>query len=325
MRRQLKDTVVVITGASSGIGRAAALRCARKGATVVVAARRADVLEQLAAECEEAGGRSLAVPTDVTDATAVDELADRAVAEFGRIDVWVNNAAVTLFSNFEEAPAEEYDCVIDTNLLGYVRGARAALPRFREQGRGVLINNASVFGKVGAPYLSAYVTSKFGIVGLSECLRMELIDETDIHVCTLLPASIDTPIFQHAANYTGRAIKPLDPVYDADVVAKAIVKLAQQPQRERIVGGAGRLLRKQRLSTPGLTERANARLVHRDHFQNRPAPPTSGNVNEPLPDWSSVSGGWEASPAPLRRALLASGALLAGGALAWRAWSAANR
>jgi NAD(P)-dependent dehydrogenase (short-subunit alcohol dehydrogenase family) len=314
------DTVVVVTGASSGIGRATALRFAGQGAAVVLAARRADVLEQLAGECDAAGGRGLAVPTDVTDGKAVDELARRAVAAFGRIDVWVNNAAVTLFANFGEAPPELDDRVIDTNLLGYVRGARAALPHFREQGQGVLINVASVFGKAGAPYISAYVASKFGIVGFSESLRMELLDEPDIHVCTVLPASIDTPIFRHAANFTGRAVKPMDPVYDADVVAKAIVRLAERPQRERIVGGAGRLLRKQRLTSPGAYEHATGRMVHREHFFDQPAGPTAGNVEHPLDGWNDVSGGWTSSPAPLRRGVLSAAGLAVGGALAWRAW-----
>src|SRR5207244_7676562 len=133
-------------GASSGIGRAAALAFARRGATVVVAARRELPLRQLARECERLVGRSLAVPTDVTDEGAVQDLVCRVLETFGRIDVWVNNAAVTLFGRLEETPAEPYRRVIETNLFGTVHGVRAVLPSFREQGSGVLINVASVVG-----------------------------------------------------------------------------------------------------------------------------------------------------------------------------------
>lgn len=319
MARKLSDAVVVVTGASSGIGRATALRLAKRGSTVVLAARREAALRALAQECEQAGGTALAVPTDVTDDAAVDALARRAVEEYGRIDVWVNNAAVALFASFEESPPGVYDRVLDTNLGGCVRGARAALGVFREQGSGVLINNASVYAKIGAPYLSAYVASKHAIAGLSESLRMELIDDDDIHVCTVLPASIDTPLFQHAANYTGREVKPLDPVYDADVVAKAIVGLARKPRRERIVGGAGRFMRRQRQLSPAAFERATAKLVRADHFADEPAERTAGNVVEPVAGWTGVSGGWESSRGPLRRAAVPVALAVAGaGVLASR-------
>jgi short-subunit dehydrogenase len=298
--RKLSDRVVVLTGASSGIGRAAAVGFAVSGACLVLAARRAVALDEVARECNETKGRALAVPTDVTDEKAVGELARRAVEEFGRLDVWVNNAAVSLFSRFAEAPPDEYDRVIDVNLFGCIRGVRAALPYFREQGHGVIINVASVYGKIGAPYLSGYVASKHAMVGLSESLRQELVAE-DIHVSTILPASIDTPIFQQAANYTGRAVTPMRPVYDADVVARAIVRCARRPRRERIVGGAGRLLWQQRLTSPGLLEKAQARMVRKEHFQEQPAAPSSGNVVEPDSYHTGVSGGWSSSPAPLRR------------------------
>jgi NADP-dependent 3-hydroxy acid dehydrogenase YdfG len=143
MRRKLADSVVVITGASSGIGRATARSFARHGATVVLAARREAALHEVAQECRNLGGQPLVIPTDVTDAAAVEHLATRTVETVGRIDVWVNNAGVTLVGRLEETPLEPYRRVIDTNLFGYVHGARAAIPYLREQGSGVLINNAS--------------------------------------------------------------------------------------------------------------------------------------------------------------------------------------
>ncbi len=315
MPSKIGDSVVVITGASSGIGRATALACARRGAAVVVAARREDLLKELAGECERLGGRALAVPTDVTDEQAVNELARKAVENFGRLDVWVNNAGVTLFSRFEEAPSEEYRRVFEINLFGYVYGARAALPYFRQQGSGVLINNDSVVAKASQPYTSAYVTSKFAVRGLSECLREELILDgaKDIHVCTVMPVSIDTPLFQHGANYTGRAPKALNPVYDAEKVAKAIIRCAERPKREVIVGNAGRLLALQHALSLGLYENMAARQIDKDHFQDKPAPSTSGNLFEPVPEGTEVSGGWKNADGTVsaRRMALAAGAVTA--------------
>jgi hypothetical protein len=162
MGMKLGGAVVVVTGASSGIGRATGLAFAERGARVVMAARRAAALEELARQCQAAGGQALAVPTDVTDEAAVAELAGRAVQRFGRIDIWVNNAGVYLLGLLEATPPEAFRRVLETN-FGYVNRARAVLPRFRDQGRGVLINNASVYSHVGAPWLTAYVSSKFAV------------------------------------------------------------------------------------------------------------------------------------------------------------------
>jgi NAD(P)-dependent dehydrogenase (short-subunit alcohol dehydrogenase family) len=327
MPRKVRDAVVAITGASSGIGRATALAFARRGASVVLAARREQALHAVRADCERLGGRALAAPTDVTDEAAVQELARHAVEQFGRLDVWVNNAAVTLFARFEEMPIEACRRVIETNLFGYIYGARAAVPYFREQGSGVLINVASIAGRVGQPYTSAYVTTKWGIRGLSECLRQELLLDAphDIHVCTVLPASIDTPIFQQGANYTGRAVKPMAPVYAAEQVACTIVRLAEQPRREALVGRAGRLLSYLHTVAPGVVERILARQVEAEHFQDAPAPLSAGNLFEPLPQWASVSGGWKAAGrARVRRMAAAALPALAPAVLVWL-WSRPRR
>ena len=310
MSRKLKGSVVVITGASSGIGRATALAFSRRKAAVVLAARRRQALEECAAECRKAGATAaLVVPTDVTETDAVDALAETAVRELGRIDVWVNNAGVGLYAPFEEAPLPAVERLLDVNLGGYIRGSRAALRQFKRQGSGVLINNASIAGKHGGPFMAYYATSKFAVVGMSESLRMELIDDDDIWVSTVCPAVIDTPFFQHAANYTGRRIKAMHPILDAKRVADAIVSCAVSPRREVIVGGAGTLQRLQRAVAPALAERALARAISTDHFADEPAGHHPGSLFEPA--WAEhdggIGGGWRRTGRRSRAALAAVG------------------
>lgn len=310
MSKKFKDSVVVITGASSGIGRATALEFAKRGATVVVAARSESSLRAVVTACRDAGAQALDFPTDVTDEGAVQRLALHAADHFGRIDVWVNAAAVTLFARFGEEPHDAYRRVIETNLFGAIYAARAVLPRFREQGHGVLINLSSITARTPQPYTSAYSITKSGIVSLAESLREELLDAKDIHVCTILPATIDTPIFQHAANYTGRAIQAMPPVYPAEEVARAIVRCAAKPRREVVVGGAGLLLTLLRTISPGMAERVMARQVDKRHLTDQPAEPTSGNLFGPLPALNEVSGGW-LSPGKRRARLAATAGVAA--------------
>ncbi len=295
MATRLKDAVVVITGASSGIGRATALAFAAKGASVVVAARREGALQTLVAEIAGKGGLALAVPTDVTDEQAVQRLADQAVQRFGKIDVWVNNASVMLFAPFTDAPLADYRRVMDVNFFGYVHGARAALAEFRKQGHGTLINVSSVVTRMPQPYTSAYVASKHAVHALGESLRQELTlaGAKDIHVVNVLPAVIDTPLFQHAANYTGRRPRTFPPVYPAKNVANAIVRSANHPKRDVYVGNAGRLLNMQMKFMPAAVERAAATMVDKGHLEDTPTPSTSGNLFEPMKEGADVSGGWK--------------------------------
>ena len=311
MPREIGDSVVVITGASSGIGRATALAFAGHGASVVLAARSEQSLREVAEECEAAGGRALVVPTDVADQEAVRELARRAAECFGRIDVWVNNAGVMVYGYFEEVPDETYRRVIETNLFGQIHGARTAVPYFKEQGGGVLINIASMWAKIGSPYVSAYVTSKFGILGFSECLRQGLHDEKDIHVCTILPVSVDTPIFRHAGNYTGQGARPVPPVLDPDRVVKQILRNARKPRPETTVGPTGYLLTWAHAATPKLYDFLVPYVFERGAFGSEPAEKGPGNVFDPMPEWNRVTGGWRVDRSVgIRRAALAGGATL---------------
>ncbi|MFJ4876310.1 SDR family NAD(P)-dependent oxidoreductase [Streptomyces sp. NPDC088745] len=290
------DKVVVITGASSGVGRACAQAFAARGCALVLAARRAHVLEELAEECRrEYGVGVLVAPTDMTDVDAVEKLADGAVAEFGRIDVWLNSAAVAAFGALEEVPPEIFRQVVDVNVLGCVNGARAALRVMRGQRSGTVVNVSSVVGAAVVPYNAAYVVSKAAVRALGGSLRQELrlAGQDGIHVCTVLPATMDTPFFQHAANYTGRAVTPMAPVYTAQRAARTVVRLAVRPRREAYVGPAGRVLGIQSKLTPALVERALAHQMDRAHLsRTRSAAPTDGNVARPSDGRATTDGGW---------------------------------
>jgi short-subunit dehydrogenase len=217
----------------------------------------------------------------------VREVADRVAERFGRIDVWINCAAVTAFAPFEEIPLSDFRRILEVNIMGYVHGARAVLPHLRDQGKGILINVSSIVSSVPQPYTQAYSMSKAAVRVLGASLRQELqLDgATGVKVCTVLPATIDTPFFEHAANYTGRKAKAMPPVYSAERVARTVVDLVRVPRREVIVGPMGRNLVMQAKLAPGLTERMMAMQVDRTHlYRSRPASATDGNLSSRRPE-----------------------------------------
>ena len=187
-KQALQGSTIVITGASSGAGRAAALEFASYQTNLVLAARNEAALNEVKAECEKLGAQALVVPTDTSDSKAMIALANAAIDWQDRIDVWVNNAGVLAAGDFDQTPMAVHEQVIKTNLLGYMNGAHAVLPFFKEQGWGTLINNISIGGFLPVPYGAGYTAAKFGLRGWSEALKAELTEWPEIYVCDLFPA-----------------------------------------------------------------------------------------------------------------------------------------
>jgi short-subunit dehydrogenase len=312
MPRALEEAVVVITGASSGIGRASALRFARRGSSLAICAREPGALDSVSRECAAAGAEVAQMALDVADEEAVERLAVLAEERFGRIDVWVNNAGVIAYGEFLEIPSDVFRTVVETNLMGQVHGARSALRRFREQGEGVLINVSSVWGRVSSPQVSPYVASKYAVRAFSECLNGELDDEPGIHVAALVPEAIDTPIFDHAANYTGHGIRPVPPVLSPERVAEGIEACAESPKKSVSFGRAGRMLEILYAMAPPLYRHVSHRAFVRGTLSPRMTASAPGNVLESAGP-HAIDGGWHRRRrGTLRHALLAA----AGGAVA---------
>lgn len=284
MDRSLNGKVIVITGASSGFGKGAALEFARLGASVVLAARRKDLLDELALECGSVGGVALAVETDVGCHSQVQKLHQETMDKFGRIDVWINNAGAAAVGRFSEVPLDDHLKVIDVDLKGTLAGSYFALREFLAQGFGTLINVASMIGKIPAPYYSSYSAAKHGMVGLDGSLRQELaelkVDKT-IRVCSVLPMAMDTPFFEHSANYTGKKSVPIPPLSDADDVVKVLVDLVFDPKPEVTVGKGSGVFSFSDAVAPGLTEDLMAKNAHQAQIEKAPpAPPTKGNLTQ---------------------------------------------
>lgn len=311
-QQYIKGKTIVITGATSGVGRAAALAFARYAPKLVLAARRTDVLEEVSAECRELGADVQAVTVDTTNAETVTALAAAANAFGGRIDVWINNAGVLAAGTFEEVPLEIHEQVLRTNLMGYMHGAYAVLPYFKQQKEGILINNISIGGFMPVPYAAAYSASKFGLRGFSEALNGELRDYKDIKVCELYPPFLDTPGIQHAANYTGRHLKPAPPVSDPVKIAEAMVDTVLRPKRSQSLGWVSLLLRFGHAVAPDLIVGMTAKVMDTYFQKAHLAPATSGNVLEPVDYGSSIHGGWSLASKPDKKATI-NGLVIAGG------------
>jgi short-subunit dehydrogenase len=293
-RTTLADRVVVITGASSGFGRGVALKLAEEGGALVLAARRGEVLDDVARRCASAGARARAVPTDVSNRADVEALARAAVSEFGRVDVWINDAGVGAVGQFHEVPLDDHEQVIRTDLLGTLYGTYCAYREFVRQGSGTLINVASELGKYTVPYYASYAAAKHGVVGLSEALQQEIaqIGVGDVHVCLVMPTAHDTPFFDHAANYSGHPVEPPTPLHDPGNVVDTIVRLVHDPEDKTVVGADGVVKIVLKAIAAPIQEKVAAWQMHRTQMdQDAGAPDSPGAVHSPTPEGTGVSGG----------------------------------
>ena len=307
----LNRKTIVITGASSGAGKAIALEFASFKHQLVLGSRNMASMEETAEECRSLGAEVKCVVTDVSEPTALIALADEADKFGGKIDVWVNNAGVLAVGSFTETPIEVTEQVVRTNLLGYIYGAHAVMQYFKKQHYGTLINNISVGGFMPVPYGAGYSASKFGIRGFSAALKAELSDFPNIHVCDAYPAFLDSPGIQHAANYTGKVLKPAPPVYDPRRLAMAIVKLAENPKSEVMVGSVSRLIRVAYGLFPGITTTITKAVITTYLKQAGQAGITSGNVFNTLAFGNAIFGGWGLPGRPkAHRKYLAAGLVL---------------
>ena len=290
--KPIEEQVVVVMGASSGIGREAALRFARRGAKVVVSARSEGALRSLVEEIHSEGGEAAYAVAEVSEYGQVEAVARTAVEEYGRLDTWVHLAAVILFAALEETTPEEFERVVDVNLMGQVYGAMAALPHLKREGRGALIHISSMGAKRSVPLQSAYCASKHGMDGFLEALRVELQHEqVPVSVTQILPATINTPLFDNARTKLG--VKPVapPPIYQPSIVADAILHAAENPRRDIVVGGAAKAVILSQKISPRLLDAALKRVGFEVHYTDEPKPQSApDNLFEPVEENDTVEG-----------------------------------
>ena len=292
-QRAVAGKTYVVTGASSGIGRGVAIELGAMRANVVLAARRTDVLSEVAAQVRAAGGTPLVVTTDVGRIEDVQRLAEATIARFGRIDVWINNAGVGAIGNFENIPVEDHARVVDVNLKGVIYGSHAALRQFHAQRGGTLVNIGSVEIEVAQAFHASYSATKGAILTLGRALNAELRQSggAGIHVVTVMPWATDTPFFTHASNYSGSTPR-MPAMDDPQKVVDAIVRTSVYPREEVPVGWKARGAYWSHRVAPDPTEFISAGIARRYQFVTAPpAPKTSGSLFTPMPDGQGIDGG----------------------------------
>lgn len=279
--KAIRDQVIVITGASSGIGLTTARRAASQGACVVLAARNERDLRRAVDDIRRAGGRAIYCVADVSNPAQVEGVADAAVREFGRIDTWVNNAAVSLYGRIMDVTLEDLRRQFEVNYWGHVYGSRVAIHHLRSHG-GALINVASALADRAIPLQGNYCAAKHAIKAFTDALRMELEEEgAPVSVTLIKPSSIDTPFFDKAKTYLGVEPQPIPPVYAPEVVADAILTAAQSPRRDVMAGGRGRILAISNL-VPRLTDWYMERTMFQAQSTDRPTNGRPDNLSAPV-------------------------------------------
>ena len=277
--------VVVITGASAGVGRATVRAFARQGADIGLLARGVDGLEAARREVEAAGGRAIAIPTDVADADRVEAAADRIERELGPIDIWVNNAMVSVFSPVKELTPDEIRRVTEVTYLGVVYGTLAALKRMLPRDRGSIVQVGSALAYRGIPLQAAYCGAKHAIQGFTESLRCELLhDGSGVHVSLVHLPAMNTPQFDWVKSRLPREPQPVPPIYEPEIAADAIVWASSQRRREISVGGTTVAVIWANKIASGVLDRYLARTGYDSQQTDRPvAPDRRDNLWEPVP------------------------------------------
>ncbi len=287
--------VVIVVGASSGIGLASALAFAARDDDLVLVSRSADALKAVETACREAGsGEVDTVVEDIGDPAAADRIVTRTMDRHGRLDVVVHTATVMGYGSVEAMPAEVFTAVVDTAVHGTVHLARAVLPVMRQQHAGTFIGVNSLLGSVTVPQMGAYAASKWGQRAVLRTLQQETRDEPGVHVCIVSPGSINTPIYYQAANYSGRAARPPWPVLAPDRVGAAIVRLAERPRRHVSVpvGPGNPLVIAGFRLLPLVYDRLVGPLFRLAALTRERSAPTTGNVHQPLSARERVHGHW---------------------------------
>lgn len=269
--KPLFQQVIVITGASSGIGLVTARAAAGRGAAVVLVARQRSAIDEAAEDIRRCGGRAASFAADVADAEAVRGAARQALERFGALDTWVNNAGVSSYGRLDQTPPEEHRRIFETNYWGVVNGSMTALEHLRENG-GAIINIGSVLSDLALPLQAPYVASKHAVQGFTNALRQEVQDAAlAISITLIKPGTIDTPLSEHAASHLSAEPRNPPPVYAPDIVADAILYAAEHPSRELVVGGGGRFLIGMYRLAPGLSDRLMSRVARwYQHSQEAP-------------------------------------------------------
>lgn len=278
-QKPLQGKTIVITGGTSGVGRAAVEAFALEGCSIVVAARGQKGLDEVVELCRNLNVPVIGVQTDVSDAEQVKKLAERALELNGRIDIWLNNAGVMASGKFEEIPLEISEQVIKTNLMGYMYGAYNVLPIFKKQGHGILINNVSIGGFMPAPYSAVYSATKGGIKTMMECLQGEISNEPHIHICNLYPQIQRSTGNSHSAKYSGLDFKVMPFAADPRDTAQAFVSLAKKPKKDKFPDGMSYFIKTIHAIFPNAIVNT-ASAVMRLMMKIKNAPPSEGNILE---------------------------------------------
>lgn len=279
--KPLAEQVIVITGASSGIGLATARKAAQAGAAVVLASRNDEVLRAVCKEINDAGGRAHPVSGDVGSQEDVEKIARAAIARFERFDTWINDAGVGLYGELMQTPAADHERLFRTNYFGVVNGSLEAVRHFRKRGGpGAIINLGSVLSDVATPMMGAYSASKHAVKGFTDALRIELAREkAAISVTLIKPSSISSPFADHARNLMDKAATVPPPHYAPEVVADAILYAAQHPTRDLEVGAGGRPFAIASAAAPGLSDKLLGAVMP-PLSRRRGAKPLSDNLYE---------------------------------------------